>query len=137
MGKAPPIRLDLRVTQAAPRETYFHAYTRSNKAHRLAFEFTGRPEKPLGILLSSETTPVNVYAVVSEALESIRAVKRVLGIEQGSAETAEDPDTSSSAVLRAIIEANRDLNNLLYQEYSPDDVYEQISTSINFTKRLL
>lgn len=137
MGQPPPVRLEITVREAAPRETYFHAYTLSDKAHRLAFEFTGRPERPLGILLAAETTPVNVYAVVSEALESIRAAKRALRIEQRFQETRHDPNTTSSEVLRAIIQANRELNNLLYQEYSATDVYEQVSTAINFATRLL
>ncbi len=137
MGNPPPVRLEISVRGAAPRETYFHAYTLSDKAHRLAFEFTGRPERPLGILLSAETTPVNVYAVVSEALESIYDAKHALAIEETARENRYDSSTSSSQVLGAIIQANRELNNVLYQQYSPLDVYEQISLSINFATRLL
>ncbi len=137
MGNPPPVRLEISVRGAAPRETYFHAYTLSDKAHRLAFEFTGRPERPLGILLSAETTPVNVYAVVSEALESIYDAKTALAIKETAKENRYDPTTSSSQVLDAIIQANRELNNILYQPYSPLDVYEQISLSINFATRLL
>ncbi len=137
MGSPPPFRLEISVRGAAPRETYFHAYTLSDKAHRLAFEFTGRPERPLGILLSAETTPVNVYAVVSEALESIYQVKESLAIKKSARENPFDASTSSSQVLDAIIQANRELNNILYQQYSPLDVYEQVSLSINFATRLL
>ncbi len=137
MGEPPPTLIEIIVRGAQPRETYFHAYTVSDKAHRLAFEFTGRPERPLGILLAAETTPVNVYAVVSEALESIRSVKRALDISQSVQEQVHDPRTTSSQVLSAIIQANRELNNLLYQEYSPLDVHEQVSVSINFAARLL
>jgi hypothetical protein len=137
MGNPPPVRLEISVRSAAPRETYFHAYTLSDKAHRLAFEFTGRPERPLGILLSADTTPVNVYAVVSEALESIYEAKDALAIKESPKENRYDPSTNSSQVLDAIIQANRELNNILYQQYSPLDVYEQISLSINFATRLL
>ncbi len=137
IGNPPPVRLEISVRGAAPRETYFHAYTLSDKAHRLAFEFTGRPERPLGILLSAETTPVNVYAVVSEALESIFDAKNALAIAETTKENRYDPNTNSSQVLDAIIQANRELNNILYQQYSPLDVYEQISLSVNFATRLL
>ena len=137
IGAPPPVYIDIAVQDADPRETYFHAYTLSDKAHRQAFEFTGRPERALDILLSPQTTPVDVYAVVSEALESIRTTKRALGIEEESNEEPGDPRTTSSEVLRSIIQANHELNDLLYRGYSPLDTYEQVATAINFATRLL
>ena len=137
LGLPAPNYLEIGVNGASAREVYSHVYTLSEKAHRLAFEFTGKPDHPLGILLSPDTTHDDTLIVLNDAMESIQQVKKILGIKQVSNPEIFEDETSSSTLLRSVILANRQINSLLYRGYSPTEVFHEINIAINFADGLL
>lgn len=126
----------IRIEGASPREVFYQALTMLRKADRLAFEHTRErvemPPQPAG-----EIQPADVLRVVDLALERIRRVKEFLGIR----ETTEAPpmalETRPSDVFIALLKANRELNQILDRQFTPGDVFQEVTRAIALTSRLL
>ncbi len=136
MGKPEMDTPPIQVEKAAPREVYFQAATLFQKADRLAFEHTrGRVEE--APIPSGKIQPADVYAMVDAARERIRRVKESLTITGQSASPPLDPDIEPSQVFNSIVAANRELNQLLDQQFAPSDVYQKVTVAIAYLSRLL
>ncbi len=124
-------------SRATSHEVYFQAITLFLKADRLALELAGStgvlPEgvSPLGI------RPYHVWTIVNAAYLQIQSVKQELGIQESFAEQPQDPSTTPTDVVRAIVRTNRQLNLMLERRFSPSDVYQQITVAIEYTSHLL
>lgn len=136
MGKPENRQPKIAVQGAAPREVFFQGLTLFRKADRLCFEQTRqRTTEPL--TPAGQIRPPQVYAVVDTVLERIRLVKKQLGIKEQTEKIALDPTKTSTDVFRSIVQANRQLNLLLDRKFSPSDVFQQITSSVGYTSRLL
>jgi hypothetical protein len=136
MGKPINHQAEIGVRNAAPREVFFQALTLFRKADRLCFEQTREraelPKPPIG-----EVRPEHVYHVVDEALGRIRVVKGGLEISSTPQTIPRDPAKTPTDVFRSTVQANRQLNLLLDQRFSPSDVFQQVTVAIGFTSSLL
>jgi len=135
MGKPKIAGTEIAVTGVAPREVYFQAITMFRKANRLSFEQTRvvapTPEPPAG-----EIDPGDVLAVVNAALERISHVKARLKITTVPATQQPDSSKTPSDVFRSIVQANRQLNQLLDESFAPSDVFQQVTLAIGYAARL-
>ena len=136
MGRPENDQPEIAVRGAAPREVYFQALTLFRNADRLAFEHTRQhaiePATPAG-----EIGPADVRGVVVGARQRIGLVLKELGIEPPVQTPQSDPTKTPTDVFRAIVQANRQLNLLLEQQFAPSDVFQQVTVGISFAASLL
>lgn len=137
MGRPKNIQVKIGVEGAAPREVYFQALTMFRKADRLCFEHTRDrdepPKRPKG-----EIRPRHVFEMVSAARERIHRVSTKLRIDMDSVKP--DPVDDSilpNDVFQSIVQANRQLNLMLDQRFSPSDVFQQVTSGVNYASDLL
>ncbi len=136
MGKPKDTRRALGVTEAGPREVYFQALTLFRKANRLSFELTREraalPEKPIGAIRA-----VHVGAMLDAALQRLQRVKATLRSFEQSPARAREPSKTASDVFRSIVQANRQMNLLLNQQFVPSDVFQQVTLAVGYAAQLL
>ena len=135
MGKPVDNRPELVVRNAAPREVFFQAMTLFKKANRLAFEITSETiaaPTPPNVMIQ----PAHVLSVVSTALERIRRIQNRLSMTTQLSEPPPDHTKTPTDVFQAIVHANRQLNILLSQKFSPSDVYQRVSLALSYAFRL-
>ena len=124
------------ITNATPHEVYFQAQTLFRKSNRFAYEHTEElkavPEYP-----THEISPADVYEVVNASLSLINHVLDKFKFIEHFKEPLRDPSKTPSDVYSAILEANRQLNLLLDRQFSPLDVYEEVSLAIKYAFNLL
>jgi len=137
MGKPQNTQPRLLLRNAAPREVFFQALTLFQKSNRLSFEQTRSRGKSPERFPAAQLTPGHVWHAVDKSLQRVLVVKRKLGIKEKAEEVTQDISTTPTEVFVAIVIANRQLNLLLEQRFSPSDVYQQVSRAMNYTARLL
>jgi hypothetical protein len=135
MGKPEPVERQIEISGVEPREVYFQAETLFKKADRLSYEHT-RETAEAPPLTDLNITPNQVLVMVDAALERVRHVKDGLGIVEASAQPLFDPSKTPTDVFNATLEANRQLNLLLDQPFTPSEVYEQLTLAIGYATRL-
>ena len=136
MGKPKTKQAEIVVKDAAPRELFFQALTLFRKSNRFSFEqLRQRVTEP--VIPKKQIEPSQVYVVVDTALQRIRLVKKKLGIIEQAQKTAQNTTKTPSDVFVAIIQANRQLNLLLDQQFTPSDVFQQVTLAVGYTSRLL
>jgi hypothetical protein len=137
MGRPRDARPEMRVANVAPRENYFEAVASFRKADRLCFERTGEeallPHPPA----VGELTPGHVREVVDAAVQRLQQVKARLGIAEQSPAPAAVAGKQPTDVCGLLFRANRQLNLLLDQPFSPNDVYQLVTLAIGYAARLL
>ena len=136
MGKSVYDRSELGVSGAAPREVYFQALTLFERSNRLSFDWT-RETVPAPARPKGQLDPGDVWQVVDAALKRLAVVKVRLGITQTSVAPPLDRTKTPTDVFRSIVQANRQLNIMLDRQFSPSDVYQEVTKAIGYTSRLL
>ena len=135
MGR-PASTLEFTVSAAAPREVYFQALTLFRKSNRLTFEHVqkraAQPADPDGTI-----EPRHVLSVVNASRQRIQLVKQHYNIDARVEVPEKDPAKTPSDVFMAIVAANRQLNALLDQPFSPGDVYQQVMRANVYASRLI
>jgi hypothetical protein len=135
MGKPKDTRREIGVAEAEPREVFFQALTLFHKANRLSFELTREraelPEKPVGAIRMA-----HVRDVLEAVLERLQRVKGVLGSFERSRKRAREPARTPSDVFRSIVQANRQVNLLLNQQFAPSDVFQQVTLAVGYAAQL-
>jgi hypothetical protein len=135
MGKAQMEIARLDVENAAAHETYYQAVNLYRKADRLALEII-RSTRELEYRDRSEDIGMDaVYAVVEQALQRVDAVAADLGIDLPPAPD-EAPTASVSDVYEALLNTGQRINQLLERQFSPSDVYQQVTKALNITLAL-
>ncbi len=137
MGRPRDRRPDLTVKGAAPREVYFEALALFRKADRFCFERTGESAMLPLPPAPGDIQPMHVLAVIDGALTRLLAVKDRLGVKDKAGTPARQDGKQPSDVLQAVARANRQLNLLLDQPFSPSDVYQQLTLACGYAGRLL
>jgi hypothetical protein len=136
LGRPRDDRGKLAVTNAAPREVLYEALALFRKSDRLCFERTGNqgvvPQPPA----ADKVEPAHVKAVVDFALGRLALVKTQLGITDKAEAPARDDAKQPSDVLASLFAANRQLNGLLDQPFTPNDVYQLVSLAVGYASRL-
>lgn len=136
LGRPEDKRGELKVSKAAPREVLFEALALFRKSDRFCFERTGDqgvvPQSPP----ADKVEPAHVKAVVDVALTRIAQVKAQLGVTEKAEAPAVDASKQPSDVLNALFVANRQLNALLDQPFTPNDVYQLVSLAVGYAARL-
>ncbi len=135
MGKPLPEPRLAAVSNVAPREVYFQVSTLFRKSNRLSFEHTREVADP-PLPPRDPILPGDVLIVVDSALDRIARVKAHLGIAEASAALLPDPSKTPTDVLYATLAANRQVNLLLDQPFSPAEVYQQLTLAIGYAARL-
>ena len=135
IGKPRADQLEMRFENVAPREAFFQAVTLFKKANRLCPEITreqrSTPKTPAG-----EIHIEHVHWVVEAALERVRKVKAHLDLTTPCATIQRDETKTTTDVLLSIIRANRQLNLLLDHEFSPRDVFQQVTLALSYSTGL-
>ncbi|QDU62774.1 hypothetical protein Pan216_36440 [Planctomycetes bacterium Pan216] len=136
MGRPVNTQGKLRLRGAAPREVYFLARTLFRKADRLSAERTHEHGAELDTP-EGEITAADVLEVIDQAQRRVdRVLQRIdpdATLPPSAPRTAADYDQLS----QEIVQANRQLNLLLDRRFSPNDVYENVTTGISYAARLL
>lgn len=136
MGKPKVHAVSFEVSNAAPREVYFQAFTLLKKANRLAFEIT-RSQDPLPEMRSGKLYPGHVLQLVEGAIEKLELIREHLGLPKNTKAYSVDPNKTPTDVFNAIAIANNEVNNLLRYRFAPEDVYQQVTTAISYSAILL
>lgn len=136
LGRQRDERGHFEVTGASPREVLFEALALFRKCDRFCFERTGEqavlPQPPP----ADQVEPAHVKAVVDLALIRLEQVKARMGVEDKGTAPARDESKQPSDVLDALFRANRQLNTLLDQPFTPNDVYQLVTLSVGYATRL-
>lgn len=136
LGKPKEHQSIISVSNAQPREVYFEAQALFQKANRLAYEVTGSHEEEPEIH-SQQLKPAHVWQLVDSALKRVLLVKQHLKIQKKIQEQKEPNTVTPSNVFNAILQANQELNGLLYHRVAPSDVFQQLTLAVNDVANLL
>jgi len=129
-------QLVFNVHDAAPREVFYQALTLFKKAEQLSFEhlrvLTATPNTP-----AANIKPADVFDLADHVLKRIRAIKAHIGIQETIKEPILDNKKTPTHVLLATMQANRQINVLLDQQFAPKDVFREVSIAIGYGAKLL
>ncbi len=128
--------LDVVAHGAAPREVYFQARTLFEKADRLCFAHTWRrarvPAAP-----GATPMPADVASLVDATARRLALVKQHLGITRSVQQRPRNPAHTPTDVFAAIQDANRQLNLLLDEAFTPNDVFAEVTRAMALASRLI
>ncbi len=125
------------VTNVAPREVIFQAFTLFRKAIRLRVEITGGPgiEGQLG--LPPVIEPFHVWTIVDRAYRVVHGTKQILQITEPVEENLQDESVTPSEVFRAIVQANQQIDALYRRRLSAAETFHQMMVATQITAQLL
>ena len=127
----------LPVSEVSDVELYFQTQSLLRKANQLAEELAGTASRSPGPVPSGRIDPADVYAVLEDALEQIRYVAQTIGIEEQTEFEPFGSRISATGVFLVVIDINRQLNLMLREPITDADVFEEISSAVNFAASLL
>jgi hypothetical protein len=136
MGKPKTNVYELRIEGAQPREVLFQAQTLYRKANRLALENT-RTSHDAPATIANAIRPMHVWKMVDASLRRVLHVKNQFGITTEFIEVLMPETTVPSDVFLSILNADRQLNSLLTEEFSMANVFQQVTVSVHHASRLL
>jgi len=136
IGKPKSSKSEMVIAGAYPREVFFQALTLFRKANALCFELT-RQQLPIPNVPNGEIQPTDVWMIVNAALERVEHVKMKLGIHEKSRQPDREDAKTPTDVFRSLVEANRQLNLLLDDQFSPAEVFQQVTSAVGYASRLL
>ena len=137
MGRPRAQPAELKVGAVTPREVAFQAFTLYLKTKQLLFELTGVQEPNIRLRQLPEVRPLHVWRVVGLALTRTRLVKRELRIDTQAHERLQDSTKTPTDVFLAILAANRQLDLLIKERLSTNDVFQQVRQASRYVARLL
>lgn len=132
-------KLDLpppKVSGLSPHEVYFQARTLFEKANRLAFELTlddvDMPLSPAGGI-----EPRDVYDMCRAAGQRLVHVEHMLNIQDKTTYPAREAGRTPTDVFLAVVQANRQLNLMMDKQFSPSDVFRQVTLAVSYVDTIL
>lgn len=136
MGRPQCRQPEIHVAGATSREVYYQARTLLRKADQLCFEQTR--ERAVEVENPSQVpTSADVAQVVQAALDRVQRVSEALGVKAPANVRAPDAHITPTHIFRSIVQANRQLNLLLDKQFTPSDVFLQVTEGVSYTSRLL
>lgn len=136
IGKPKNQKNIITISDASPREVYFIAQALFQRANRLAYEVTGSYEIEPS-MEGSILVPAHIWQLIDQSLKRILLVKKKLNITSTFTEKLANPSTTPTDVLNSMLKTNQKINNMLYKQFLPSDVFEQITLAITYTQALL
>ena len=137
MGKPKDWRHEPAVTNVAPREVIFQAETLYRKANLLHLELTGRRQPSLAIALPREIRSYHVWVIVNGAYKPLLDLKKRMGITESLDEKPQDPSVTPTEVFRAIVQANRQFEQLIEHGPTTRDVFHRVTLATYYVSSLL
>ena len=128
------------INAAQPREVYFQALSAYRRVSRFTFEQLRifHPDLVKKDQSNVRTTlPYHVWLMVNRVSKQLELIAAELNISTRLTEMVADNKTTPSDVFTALINFNRQLNIMLEQPFSPDDVFQQVTLGIHYTAKLL
>ena len=125
------------VTNVAPREVIFQAFTLLRKANTLRFEITGGPRIERQLKLPPDIQPFHVWTVVDAAYRVVHGAKQILQITEPVEETLQDESVTPSEVFQAIVQANQQFDALYRRRLSAAETFHQMMVATQITAQLL
>lgn len=156
MGKPRVAPIEIRASDVEPRELYYLAYSLLRKTNRLTTEVLNRRYPETSASLHRDYDVEDVSHLLNTAQQRMGDICRSLDISNSSIEAklAESSFSESSltqfnaadshaapvravtlheAEFFALIQANRELNDLLHRELAPEDVFEIVTTALSYS----
>ncbi|MGL1863237.1 MAG: hypothetical protein OCC46_12000 [Pseudodesulfovibrio sp.] len=123
------------VRNVSSHEVYFQALTLFEKINRLSSELVhdeslGIPMHPLAV------TSKDVFVVVKATLNHVRSISRKLQITFTAQSPPLEMSRTPTDVFQAIVQANRQLNLMLNKQYSPSDVFRQVTVAAGYAHQI-
>jgi hypothetical protein len=118
-----------------PREVFFQARALNEGTFELDYEWNRSHRESLPNP-QKDIVPGDVYAEIYSAGEILSRVEARLGIDTVHKISALDPSKTPSDVFASVVAANREINNLLTRQFSPSDVFEQVTVALNYANHL-
>lgn len=137
MGAPREPALEIFVTDVAPREVIYQAFTLFRKANRLRSEITRTPELTLQVKRPIDIRPFHVWNIVDAAYQVVHGGKQKLGITRPVEETLQDESITPTDVFLAIVKANREFDALYRRRLSAEDTFQQMVMATQFAAILL
>ena len=135
LGKPANKQPDLKVKNAVPREVFFQSITLFRIVDRLSFDLTRQSAK-IREIPTAAIRPFHVYEVVNQTIARVQFIKKYLKIESVVKPLARNPDITPTEVFRSIVQANRQVNLLLQEQFSSSDVFQQVTLAVGYSARL-
>lgn len=126
----------IRILEATPREVYFQSLTMLQKAGRLSFELT-REQPEIPPIQQGDILLSHVEQIVDSTLACMRNIKGQLNISEHPSPPPVSGSWDESDLFQAVMQINRRLNLLLDRQFSPSDVYRQVTMAVSYASRLL
>lgn len=145
MGRPPELRAPIPVQDVAIRENFRQAMTLWQKVNQLGIEMVGGGEAPPVVRPPRDGSygPEHVHAVLTGAMDRLQEIREGVGIV-GAVGTLEpaialqvDPSATPSHVFQAIVQGNRQLNQMMEQGVQPGDVYQQVQQAVFYASEIL
>jgi hypothetical protein len=136
MGKPKRLGFADKIEDASTYEILFQAQSLYKRADALAYQFVRERgdeiEKP-----SQPVSYAHIAAILEDSISRLRLVKVRLNIESPNRYVQGDMKGTDSELFREIINANRQLDLLLNQSFSPSDVFQQVTQAISYGASIL
>jgi hypothetical protein len=143
MGRHRDARVPMHVSNASPREVFYHARTVHRKTNQLCVELGGDSVSPPSAVERSRARPSDVLLVLDSIRERLARARELLRIE-GDLSRPELPGPLlrshgmvASDVLAGCLVASRQLNAMLDRAFTSVDAREQLIRALGLTDRLL
>lgn len=125
-----------RVRHVSPHEVYFQAVTLFEKANRLNFELTldsgSLPNPPIG-----DIHPEHVYGVLKAVANVLGNINYTLDIVHEVEMPPRNASMTPTDVFQVVVQANRQINLMIDQQFSPSDAYRQVSVALAYAESIL
>lgn len=135
LGKPGSAPLPIKYSNVFPRDAFFQAIAFNEAASALDYEWTRTRAEPL-IRPQKNIQPVDVFEEVFSGSVKLSRVEARLNINAQHKFPALDPSKTPSDVFSSVVAANRALNNLLTRQFSPSDVFEQVTVALSYANQL-
>jgi len=132
-------KLNINISEAQPREVYFQALAFYQRVNRLTFErLRVFHESPSATFANGkQLKPYHVWQISDRASQQLASLRQDLALDEPLVEQASDPATTPSDVFIALLTINRQLDVMLEQPYTPNDVYQQVTLGVHYMAKLL
>jgi len=137
MGQPQARPFELAATGVAPRQTLYQALTLFRNANQLYLEVTGDPGSELAMDSPDDIRPLHVWKIVDAAYSRLADVKHRLGIAEQVREERQDTSTTPTEVFRSITVANKQLQILIRNRITTNDVFQQVALATEYAARVL
>lgn len=132
-------QLDIQISEAQPREVYFQALAFYGRVNRLTFERLRVLKEYPSIALATNKAlkPYHVWQITDKASVQLLTISKNLQLDEVIVEKEAAQSTTPSDVFMALLKVNRQLDIMLEQPFSPNDVYQQVTLGVHYMAKIL